>query len=142
VQDGAGAAIADKDVVSKIKDLSGDLDPHAVKLSLLADPHVEKDDARADVRVTWTVSKGVNWEYQTVVPMKRVDDQWRVVFSPKVIHPQLVDGDTLAVHSKTGDRGVIADGAGQPIFMNRPVVVVGVQPSLVTDLNALADTLD
>jgi cell division protein FtsI/penicillin-binding protein 2 len=142
VQDGAGAAISDATVVSKIKTLAGDLVPAQAGLSLSGDPTVKDNDATAKVDVTWKVAEGVSWKYQTNIPLKLVDKQWRVVWSPSVIHPELKDGDTLSAKALAPDRAGILDGAGAPIVAPRPVVVVGIQPSEVKDLTSLLATLD
>ena len=142
VQDSAGNAVPDATVVAKIKTLSGDLVPGQAGLAVSGDPTVKDNDATGKVDVTWKVAEGVSWKYQTSVPLKKVDKQWRVVWSPSVIHPDLKDGDTLAARSKQSERAGILDGAGTPIVAPRPVVVVGIQPSLVTDQAALLATLD
>jgi cell division protein FtsI/penicillin-binding protein 2 len=142
VQDSNGTAIPDTEVVTKIKALSGDLVPAQASLAVVGEPAVKNDTATGKVDVTWKVAKGVDWKYQTTVPLKQVDKQWRIVWSPGVIHPQLRDGDTLNARALPAQRGNILDGAGQPIVMSRPVVVVGIQPSLVKDQAALLGTLD
>ncbi len=142
VQDANGAAIADTDVVDKIKALSGDLAPSQATLAIVGDPAVTDDTATGTVDVTWQVAKGVDWKYQTTVPLKKVDKQWRIIWSPSVVHPQLMDGDNLTARALPSQRGNILDGSGQPIVMPRPVVVVGIQPSLVKDQAALIGALD
>jgi cell division protein FtsI/penicillin-binding protein 2 len=141
VQDGTGAAIPAADVAAKIKTLAGDLVPGRATLAA-NEPTVTGDDATARLDVTWQVAEGVAWKYQTTVALKRVDKQWRVVWSPNVVHPQLRDGDTLAARASPAERGAILDGSGQAIVKSRPVVVVGIQPSLVTNQASLIAALD
>ncbi|WP_447003077.1 penicillin-binding transpeptidase domain-containing protein [Saccharothrix isguenensis] len=67
-----------------------------------------------DADVTWTLPAGVPMKYQVKVEMRLVDDQWRVRWSPTVLHPQLAEGQSLAYTTTSGD-GALLDRAGQPV---------------------------
>ena len=142
VEDNTGKAMPAADVVAKIKTLSGDLVPGQANLAVTGEPTVTKNDANAKVDVTWKVAEGVSWKYQTTVALQKVGDQWRAVWSPSVIHPQLRDGDRLAARILPSERGAILDVAGEAIVKPRPVVVVGIQPNQVTNQASLIATLD
>jgi cell division protein FtsI/penicillin-binding protein 2 len=142
VEDNTGKAMPAADVVAKIKTLSGDLVPGQANLAVTGEPTVTKNDANAKVDVTWKVAEGVSWKYQTTIALQKVGDQWRAVWSPNVIHPQLRDGDRLAARILPSERGAILDVAGEAIVKPRPVVVVGIQPNQVTNQASLIATLD
>jgi cell division protein FtsI/penicillin-binding protein 2 len=137
-----GADLTPTDVTAHIKTLAGDLDPSRVQAQPAADPVVNNGNASVPVNVAWTVVDGLVWPYQTTVQLHEVGNAWRVVFSPATVHPKLTAGEHFAVAPVAGERGTISDGVGQAIVVPRPVVTVGVEPQLVTDLPALVAALD
>ncbi len=142
VQDETGATLAAATVVERIKALSGDLAPAAIKARRAGAPTVTGDDASANVDVEWSVASGVDWRYQTVVRMKRQDKTWRVIWTPATVHPDLKAGDRLATRLVKAERGQILDGAGTAIVKARPVVVVGIEPRRVVNRASLIAALD
>ncbi len=122
--------------------LEGDLANRHPDLKLQRKPKVKGDEATADVQVSWPVAQGVTWTYGTTVSLRRKDKKWKAFFSPATVHPELRTDDKLVEKRTSAARGTILDGTGSPIVTNRPVVVVGVQPSLVKDLAGLTKQLD
>ncbi|MBT8224851.1 MAG: penicillin-binding protein, partial [Dactylosporangium sp.] len=93
------------------------------------------DDATATLTVAWPLAAKVRWDYEVPVRLRRTGDVWRIVFGPTTVHPDLTASDRLTLQRTAGAaRGAILDGAGQPIVTQRPVVVVGFQPSAIRDL--------
>jgi len=119
----------------------GDLAGKPVKLAVKGKPVVKKNDASAAVAVTWTVTDGVDWTYETTVALQLKDKTWEVVLTPKTIQPDLTTNDKLAVQSTSANRGSILDGAGQPLVASRPVVTIGVEPKVVVDINQVVKNL-
>ncbi|WP_309485847.1 penicillin-binding transpeptidase domain-containing protein, partial [Marinitenerispora sediminis] len=70
------------------------------------------DSATAPFDVTLALSNAGEWSYEGELPLARVDGEWKVDFSPAVIHPELGDGQTLVRANEWGERGRIlaADG--------------------------------
>ncbi|WP_432986526.1 penicillin-binding transpeptidase domain-containing protein [Dactylosporangium sp. CA-233914] len=120
--------------------VAGDLAATPPKLALKGAPVVKDDSSSAVVHVAWPVADST-WEYDTTVDAKRVDKQWTVIFDAKTINPQLEATDKLAIRKTAGSRGSILDGAGQPIVSSKPVVIIGVQPRSVTDINIVVRNL-
>ncbi|MGI5244839.1 penicillin-binding transpeptidase domain-containing protein [Dactylosporangium sp. CA-139066] len=120
--------------------VSGDLAAAPPKLTLKGSPVVKDDNSSAVVHVAWPVADST-WEYDTTVDAKRVDKQWTVIFGAKTINPQLEATDKLSVRKSAGPRGSILDGSGQPIVSSKPVVIVGVQPRSITDINIVVKNL-
>ena len=120
--------------------VGGDLAAQPPKLTLKGSPVVKDDNSSAVVHVAWPVANST-WEYDTTVDAKRVDKLWTVVFGAKTINPQLEATDKLTVRKSAGPRGSILDGAGQPIVSSKPVVIVGVQPRSITDINLVVKNL-
>ncbi|WP_433215996.1 penicillin-binding transpeptidase domain-containing protein [Dactylosporangium sp. CS-047395] len=120
--------------------VAGDLAAHPPKLTLKGAPVVKDDNSSAIVHVAWPVADST-WEYDTTVDAKRVDKAWTVIFDARTINPKLESTDKLAIRKTAGSRGSILDGAGQPIVSSKPVVIVGVQPRSITDINIVVRNL-
>ncbi len=142
LEDPDGAALVPADVTKQIESLAGDL--VATKATPNPAGDVEESDgtATAPVTVEWTVADGLVWSYQTTVRMRKVEQNWRVVFAPDTVHPQLKADDHLSARPIPADRGSILDGAGEAIVKQRPVVNVGVEPQRITNQGALIAALD
>ncbi|MER7278152.1 penicillin-binding transpeptidase domain-containing protein [Dactylosporangium sp. NPDC000244] len=120
--------------------VAGDLAAKPPKLTLKGAPVVKDDNSSAVVHVAWPVADST-WEYDTTVDAKRVDKEWRVVFDAKTINPKFEATDKLSIRKTAGARGSILDGSGQPIVSSKPVVIIGVQPRSITDINIVVRNL-
>jgi len=140
----AGDKVPAGDVLNQLRELSGELKGQPPALRVAGEPKEVANIADFTVDVDWTLPGGAHWTYPTTVRLSEGDgDQgWRVVWEPSVVHEKLTDGDTLAVSRVASTRAAMLDAAGQPIVQKRPVVVVGVQPRDVPDVNALVKALD
>jgi cell division protein FtsI/penicillin-binding protein 2 len=121
--------------------LEGDLAARRPKLTVKGKVTSKDDTASATVGVAWPIVDTVTWEYDTTVRMIRKDDKWLAVFGPKTIHPDLASSDKMVIRRTAAERGAILDGAGQPVVSNRPVVVVGVEPRQIVDINTVVRNL-
>lgn len=100
----AGLTASDRDVPEKVE--------------LVGDPVLDAPSpdggrtARQDVRVTWDLD-GAPWVYTTTVALRRRNDQWRVVWSPSMLHRQVTDDGGLVTERVSEPRADIvgADGA-------------------------------
>ncbi|MGH3433829.1 MAG: NTF2-like N-terminal transpeptidase domain-containing protein, partial [Thermocrispum sp.] len=68
----------------------------------------------ADLR--WTFEDGRTFSYRTKIPLVRRDGTWRVDFSPAVVHPELDEGQHIAVVSRD-DVPAVTDAAGKPLLI-------------------------
>ena len=89
------------------------------------------DAATAELDVTWGLGKP--WRYRASLPLRKVDDVWRPVLSPSVVHPELAEGQVLRSRSEQAPRAPITDRDGAPIVQERAVVTVGVHPARTPD---------
>ncbi|TQM84279.1 MecA-like transpeptidase family protein [Saccharothrix saharensis] len=80
--------------------------------------------AGVDADVTWTLPGGVPVKYATKVELRLVDDQWRVHWSPSLLHPQLVEGQSLA-YTTTSAEGSLVDRTGRVVPADFAPVVMG-----------------
>jgi cell division protein FtsI/penicillin-binding protein 2 len=132
-----GQPLAADAAKTSLVDLEGDLAGRPPQLKLSAKPKVRKDLATATVDVAWPLAEKVAWTYQSSVQAKLIKGKWAIYFGPTTVHPDLTPVTRLALTTTKADRGPILDGTGAPIVTNRPVVIVGVEPKFVTDLNSL-----
>ncbi|MFI7587591.1 penicillin-binding transpeptidase domain-containing protein [Spongisporangium articulatum] len=94
--------------------------------------------ATAPLDVTWTLNGGRTWRYTSTVTLQKTGSGWLTAWSPATTHPDLTTGATLSASTTDADRGRILGKGGQVLVAERPVVVVGIQPSRADDLTATA----
>ncbi|WP_243742440.1 penicillin-binding transpeptidase domain-containing protein [Actinorugispora endophytica] len=70
------------------------------------------DTATAPFTAALSLGNGVEWGYEGELPLERVEGEWKIAFTPAVVHPRLGEGQTLARVNAWGERGRIlaADG--------------------------------
>ncbi|WP_030488087.1 penicillin-binding transpeptidase domain-containing protein [Micromonospora chokoriensis] len=141
--DALGKKLPSADVAREIKELSGELAATPPTLTPRGEPKITKDIATTTVQVEWTLPGQTRWAYDRELRLAHgKDDQWQVIWEPKVVHEQLTKGDRMALRRDAGARASVLDNAGKPIVTPRPVVRVGVQPNGVADLTKLVKDLD
>jgi len=72
--------------------------------------------------------QGRVWTYHGHFGMRRVGDDWKVVWAPSVINPSLGPGERLAVVTTFPDRAAVLDDKGNPLQFKTPAYVLGVMP--------------
>jgi cell division protein FtsI/penicillin-binding protein 2 len=87
---------------------------------------------------TWDLAAAPDWTYTATLDLRKADDGWQVVSVPTIVNPELDAGQHLQLTRTLPDRAAITDATGQPLFTPTEVVNVGVDPSKVSDLTALA----
>jgi cell division protein FtsI/penicillin-binding protein 2 len=118
----------------------GDADPRVEVTSVQRD---DEDGARgtARLRVRWPFGPD-GWSYTTALALAEEEDgEWRAVWAPDLVAPQLQAGDGLRASRTTAARANILGAGGAVLVDEQPVVVVAVQPSRATDVPGLATTL-
>jgi cell division protein FtsI/penicillin-binding protein 2 len=92
----------------------------------------------AGLHVTWTLSRARTWAYDTKVSLVKTNGEWLAKYEPSVIHPQLLANQILEASSQPAPRGEIIGADGKVLVTERPVVVVGLEPSRTTSIAASA----
>jgi cell division protein FtsI/penicillin-binding protein 2 len=83
------------------------------------------------------------WTYRSSMKLEHDGDAgdgepaWKVRWSPAVFHPDLKDGERLSHTREWPERGAINGSDGEPLAPTVPGRIVGLQPSAITDLNAV-----
>lgn len=137
-----------KAVARALADVRTQLDAASLRLRLkpASTPGVPDDqgkivkisDTRAAARFQIRIDLGENGrplEYQGQMTLQRIDGVWKVVWSPSVIHPDLREGERLAVVTDAPRRAVIQDRQGQPLLRTVRTDVFGVTPDLLRDID-------
>ncbi len=139
-----GEKVANTIVADELAALSGSLKD--AKPTLVKGKIDTKDDqSTIEIKVSQPIPGG-KWDYATAITSHKREDAWQLVWEPKVVHPQLSEGQRLETRRLAQTRAGVLGAGGEELVKLRPVVVVGVWPSkiigakdkLVTDLaNAL-----
>nr|WP_221308302.1 penicillin-binding transpeptidase domain-containing protein [Nocardiopsis mwathae] len=85
------------------------------------------------------------WKYTGEMSLGRGADGWRIAWSPSVIHPELSEGERLAVSYDVPDRGEVLDRNDEPLVGEDELTAFGVVPAELDGMRdgvvALADLL-
>lgn len=99
---------------------------------------VSEREATATATLAWSWPIGPEgWTYETQVPLSRTGGTWAVDFSPAVLAPDLVEGETVTLSSLTPERGDVLGAGGAVLVTERPVREVGIDKTQVADPAAL-----
>lgn len=143
--DAHAAAAATDDPAAAEPVLSGIVDalaPTKTELTVSGDGDADDDSATVPYRASWTITGvGAPWTYDGRLSMARTGDDWTVHWEPADAHPDLGEGERLSVERSLPDRADLLDRDGRALFSRTDVVVVGIEPRAVDDLDALAHTL-
>jgi cell division protein FtsI/penicillin-binding protein 2 len=112
--------------------------PEATLTAKVGRVSVEDTTATVAWTATWDLPAAPDWRYDASLDLRKSGEEWRVVAEPTAVHPELGEGQHLDLTRSLPDRAPITDAAGAPLFTPTEVVNVGVDPSKVTDLGALA----
>lgn len=123
-----------------LEQTAGDL-PHASLSAKAGKVQVNGSAATVAWTATWDLAAAPDWTYAATLDLRKSGGDWRVVAEPTIVHPALGKGQHLVLARKLPDRAPITDATGAPLFAPTEVVNVGVDPSKVTDLPALAAAL-
>ncbi|MFI2753861.1 penicillin-binding transpeptidase domain-containing protein [Cellulomonas sp. P22] len=94
----------------------------------------EQDDAAATATFayTWDVDSGdVDWTYTTHARLERVEGEWQPQWSPALLAPDLVAGETLGVRRERAARADVLGAGGSVLVEDRPVQRIGIDKTRV-----------
>ncbi len=137
----AGGKLAAADVLAELQGIAGELAATPPQLTPEGKPTTTAGVTNATVAVDWSLPGGGHWTYPTTVRMRENSDAWQVIWEPAVLHPQVTKGDRLAVRRAPAARASILDGEGKPLFEERAVVDLGLEPQKITDMGELKKRL-
>jgi cell division protein FtsI/penicillin-binding protein 2 len=92
---------------------------------------VVQHGSKAEASFTATADlaqQGRVWTYQGHFGLRRVGGNWKVVWAPSVINPNLGPAERLAVVTTFPDRAAVLDAKGNPLQVKATAYVLGVVP--------------
>ncbi|GAA4531182.1 penicillin-binding transpeptidase domain-containing protein [Amycolatopsis samaneae] len=92
-------------------------------------------------RLTWRLSGGRTWSYTTSAQVRAAQNGWEVHWRPQVVHPELEDGESVAVRSAPPPLAPVLDRDGVPLLRPQTVVGVVVDPARTPDAEDVATRL-
>lgn len=114
--DHAGAAALTTDHATAQRVLAGArtaLAPAEFSVALSGPVTESGETASAKARVRWTLTAARTWAYAVEVALARADGQWKVRWSPALVHPKLAPG--LALSLRGGPDIGVVDRDGEPL---------------------------
>ena len=100
------------------------------------------DTRTAVTSMVWTLPKSVVWKYDTTWTLVRHGDDWTVTWSPTVIHPDLGEGQSVALRTSDTSAGTLVDRNNQQLVEPVTVHSVVLLPAKVGNLPATAAALE
>jgi cell division protein FtsI/penicillin-binding protein 2 len=95
------------------------------------------DEAQAIVRMSWTIPDIGAFEYSNSrLRLNLDDDEWRIEWAERVVHPELEADERLGTVEIPPPRAPILDREGRELVSLQPVVEVGVVPEDLEDPEA------
>ncbi|MFF0244613.1 penicillin-binding transpeptidase domain-containing protein [Streptosporangium sandarakinum] len=101
-------------------------------------------DEEAEADFAAEVDLGENnplWEYDGKLPLRLVNGQWKVHWSPSVLHPELHEGQRFAVDIKPQGRNPIEDRTGDPLQQVTTLYVANVTPAELKNPSEVCERL-
>ncbi|RAD09377.1 cell division protein FtsI, partial [Burkholderia multivorans] len=80
--------------------------------------------------------------YSVDVSLRRSGALWTAEFEPRLVHPDLGDGEILTAERTAGERGRILGADDAVLVAEGEVIDVGLQPSRLTDEKATLAQLE
>ncbi|MFE2757648.1 penicillin-binding transpeptidase domain-containing protein [Actinosynnema sp. NPDC059335] len=99
------------------------------------------DTAEATARLDWRFGPDQAWGYETKFELRRAEDDWKVHWAPKVVHPKLAVQQTLGVAEVKAPMAPVLDREGTPLLAPEQVVSILLDAKGAGDVNAVADAL-
>jgi penicillin-binding protein 2 len=106
-------------------------------ISLLA----EGDQAQGRFRATYSSEAVGEFEREGQIALSLEDSEWRILWTPALVIPELHEGDTLEILYQPSVRGNIYDRADHALAAHDTQVTVGVVPALIGDETAMLASL-
>lgn len=125
----AGSAVSPADDYKKIVAYMGKSTPTVTVAG------IDSADKGKTVRLAWSWAipgADQKWEYETQVALTETDKKWLPTWDPALVHPQLKESLGLYAKTEEAKRGDILGASDKPLVTLRPVVIVGLDKSVLT----------
>lgn len=102
---------------------------------------IEGDDAYLPIDVVFNTETVESFQTHFTLPLILEDKQWKVVWTPSLIFPDMVEEDQVRLTSQHALRGDILDREDNPIAIEGEAYTVGGVPGKIPDRNEFAKAL-
>jgi hypothetical protein len=119
------------------------LEPEALTATL-GQVRTATDRAAASVDVTWQLGRERTWRYLAELELRPAPDTaegWRVHWAPTVVHPELADGQRLALRTASPSPAPVVGRDGTPLLSATTVVAVLLDRLAAGDLPSVTGAL-
>ncbi|WP_433336645.1 penicillin-binding transpeptidase domain-containing protein [Spirillospora sp. CA-294931] len=103
------------DFETRVTRMRADLGVSAQRYELTSSGKPEGDEAGGAYTARLTLAGDHAWTYDGVMPFTRKDGEWRVVWSPQLLHPSLQEGQRLRASRAWPSRAAVQDAKGTDI---------------------------
>lgn len=136
------AGATGQSVAAQVQKITADLTP--AKTDRPSSVEVEDlttggDDASARLKVSWKLAGERTWSYESTLPLRKSGGTWAPRFGVGVVHPGLSGDSVLRTTTVQPKRGDITGARDEVLVTERPVVVVGLVRSRMTDVEATTE---
>lgn len=99
-------------------------------------------EASAGYSLEWRLGNGGRWEYPATAKLRTIDGEWKLRWSPSLVHPELGAQQTIALRTEPAPLAPVLDRDGAPLLQTDTVVSVLVDPEEAgEELDSVAGTL-
>ena len=126
----AATTDGDQAVVAKaLDDARRDLDAASFRFKIKSLKRVGADSVATFKAEVDLGENSPLWVYDSTLPLHLVDGEWKVRWSPSVLHPELKEGQRFAVDSDPAGRKPVEDRSGDALQQDALLYVAGVTPA-------------
>jgi cell division protein FtsI/penicillin-binding protein 2 len=130
------------DAARKLMDkVRGSLKPASVSSEVQRVDGGDGASAKAAYTLTWDLGRNRRWTYSAELELRKDGGNWRVHWSPSVIHPKLAEQQSIAVQDLQPTLAPVLDRDGEVLLEPTQVVSVLLDRKKAGDLAAVAGKL-
>ncbi|GAA2084400.1 penicillin-binding transpeptidase domain-containing protein [Actinomadura alba] len=121
-------------VRAALAQITDQLDAASLRLRM---GQIRKKGNEANARFEVKVDLGENgepWQYLGQMNLRRIDGEWKVVWSPSIVHPDLGEGERLAIVTESPPRGEVQAVNGGTLLQTVRADIFGVYPGAVRNI--------
>ncbi|WP_406543387.1 penicillin-binding transpeptidase domain-containing protein [Clostridium ljungdahlii] len=125
--------IAKKDFVSRYNNIYSGIEAKNINVKIDSSSDIKYEDgtAKVPIKVSMDTAAG-KLDFSNSISLKKEKDNdktdWKVVWSPSNIFPDLKEGDKIRIDTVQGKRGTIYDRNGNPIAEDGRAAQIGIVP--------------
>lgn len=142
IADAANRTTEPRAAGATIESTRRDLSAQAARANVREVTTNERDEPVAKFDMVWNFGADRRWSYVGTAPLVEDDQQeWKIRWSPSVLHPRLSEGQSLAFHEDRPDPAPVYDRTGTELMSPQSLVTVTFNADETDDAAAVAEEL-